>query len=74
MESFTYYQICYKNPVTRRPYKTKFIFKNKNDADFFLNTILKEKQNIYFVKEITIPYYTSIYDLVKTNKEESKDK
>lgn len=68
MENFTYYQICYNNPVTKRPYKTKYIFKSEKDANFFLNTILKEKQNIYFIRKVNIEYYTSILDLLNEEK------
>lgn len=73
MEKFTYFQVWYINPVTRRKYKTNYIFKNKKDADFFVGVVLKDSKDHfkYFVKEITIHYYISLDDLIETNRTNS---
>lgn len=70
MKNFTYYQICYINPVTKRKYKTNYIFENPKDAEFFVDVVLKDSKDHfkYFVKETNVYYYTSLIDLMETNK------
>ena len=71
MEKFTYYQIFYINSVTNRPYKTKYIFKNENECKFCLNIIMNAPNNTtkFFYKEISIPYYSSLNDLINDSRE-----
>ena len=76
MEKFTYYQIFYINSVTKRPYKTKYIFKNEQDCKTCLAIIMNNPNNTteFFYREITIPYYTSLIDLINKNKSDNLQK
>lgn len=76
MEKFTYYQIYYINSVTKRPYKTKYIFSNEQDCKFCLSILLNSPTNTtdFFYKEITIPYYKSISQLIEDNRNENLNK
>lgn len=68
MKSFTYYLICFVNPVSRRPKETQIMFIDENDAKLFV--YIQNKANPrynFFYKAVTKNVYTSLSKYANDN-------